>query len=496
MSEVVERAIGALTTTVNSRMEEIKGQFESGLKTETEARSELNGLMTAMQDDMSTLRNDMESMRKIKLENDSNIIRAENFSAKGAVRPLTPLQAWFGHSFISRDNMEMQDFRNRIESASIAMKSATFEQAENHIAALSAADPNPQGSHKRNWLDKMRAASLADHMNALDTGSTVAGTPYLLAAELWPLIVESATVFPSIPLEPRLQESGRVQTASPFSSANLVAVTGTTDVTAATPTQAIITMDAVQLAIRVQVTESFMEDYAFGDAIQDAIEPTMRRQGYNIDDAILFGDTTAAAADNINMLANTSTSIITKYDGLAKASITATAATYRVVAPTAFLVNTLSDAHKKMGQLYGIPQGDIMAVMPLSAQNDIVLDSKLTAMNLVDGSGNIRVGRVVEVGGIPIVIHDSKILTHTDGKVSSTAAENIKQRGVLFNRLSAKMGFTRSIRTTVREAPAGLYSNVIVHFRMAFRAVNPGTRTGTNPNGAGGAQIGIISITA
>ena len=469
MPQSFDELVQATQDSMNGITEQInaaKEDFGNGLKTEAEHREELNKLVGEIQQEMVDLKENIENNAKERMNTAEGLLRPQ--SGTPGVDRLSPMELQFAmHArYGTSDVAVLEQAQDNIQER------MTIDSVDEHFAALEAADPDHalDITHpRRRTSDALRNAQHAQVINSLTTAS--AGVVEMAGSEMFPLLLAGSTVMAIIPVEPRLAGTGVVATIVPFTAAKLVINRDPTrDLTdtgvgGGTP----VRLNAEEMNVLIKIADSHIQDYSFGDLIQDAVQPTLRRAGYNLDEILLFGDTEATQASNINRIAggDASTDFRTAFDGLAKRSILAGSSDSRNIDASTWNLDTVMQAHSSLGQDYGLPYTDIYMVAPLRQMNALLTVDNVVRIQ-IGAPGEINIGGPVNsLSGIRFLVHDGTLKRDADGKVSNTAANNTHDSAVMFNRNVVIQGFSRPLSTIVRQAPQGMYQNVMIDLRWA-----------------------------
>ena len=460
--ETTQNELSSLSAAINLTNEE----FQNGLKSEAEHREELSKIVEELQNEMLSFKDKMEKESLERRNSLDGFLRPQ--SGIGGVDRLSPMQLMMAMKV--KETLtgagELQEAWNGLNQR------ITEDLVDEHFAALEASDPDhalPITSPRRRFADAMRNAMHGEVMNALPDNS---GVVAMAGAEMFPLLAAGSNVMPIIPVEPRLAGTGQVVCMVPFAHSDLIANRNPTeDITDTTlggggP----VRLNAVEYNLLVKVADSHIQDYSFGDLILDAMAPSLRRAGYNLDEIILFGDTTAAAASNINRIAGggTSTDYRTTFDGLGKTSIPAGSSSERNVDAATFNIESVLRAHGVLGQNYGVPYNDVYVAAPVATLNTLLNMNNVVQLQ-IGGSGEIDIGGPVRsLSGINFLPHDGTLKRDADGKVSNTPANNTHESAIMFNRNACLQGFSRPLSSVTRQAPQGMYQNLILDMRWAF----------------------------
>ena len=221
-----------------------------------------------------------------------------------------------------------------------------------------------------------------------------------------------------------------------------------------------------------------------GDLDEDSLipfVPFLRRQlalaaAHYSDSLVLNGDTTNAATGNINL--NDADPADTKhylaFDGIRKAGLVDNSANSKDAAG-AVTYNLLRGQYARMKHEahlidWGHPTNpnDLIHVADLDTADAIAnLDEVMTVDKFGTGA-TVLTGQQARIGQHPLIASMAMSKTQADGKVSTTAGNNVKGQVVAFNRNGFRVGWRRRIRIeTFREIRAD-QNVIVIYMRLGF----------------------------
>lgn len=473
MPETLEEIRAEITEVVgkaDKRVDEVKKQFEDRLKTSDEAVADLTATITNMSNDVKDLESKLAATAKARTAEDEHLIRAD---MDGVLGTLTPGQLMFGASMVGASNDQQIAFRSRIMSAQAKITEAAAadrDALDGHFDAIlrnSTVAHLPKNAPRRAHLEKTVNKFKADFQNALNSGD--AGTPQMPAAELFDSVQATAQLYFRIPMEPRLAETGRVISASAFPAGRTEFVE---DETAAAVNDDISENTAISLNAKTGIiaspliADSYFEDYAFGSAVDDVMMPTIEAIGPDLDAAIAYGDVATSANFNGSSTgpADSLARAFAGFGGIANSNGTKVDA-----GGNALTIADIADAIGGLGQRFGGRPMDVVFVSNLRNIMDMVASANVLPSSIVSPSGDVSVGRVVNIAGVDLIVSD---LTNTNtGRLASNgrraASGTTASVGIALNVRVMKGGFARPITVTRKELTDRLASRLICHYRWA-----------------------------
>lgn len=199
------------------------------------------------------------------------------------------------------------------------------------------------------------------------------------------------------------------------------------------------------------------------------------------DSLVLNGDTTNAATGNINLddADPADTKHFLAFDGIRHAAIVDNTAN-AVDAAGAVTLALLKGLKGKMLDTtylnaWGHPSNldDLIYVAdPETVDAISMLDSVLT----VDKYGpraSVLTGELAKVLGHPLIASMAMSKTEADGKVSTTATNNVKGQVAAFNRRGFKAGWRRRVKIETERLPATDQTRIVASLRMGFGRYTP-----------------------
>jgi hypothetical protein len=226
-----------------------------------------------------------------------------------------------------------------------------------------------------------------------------------------------------------------------------------------------------------------------GEMEEDAIIafiPFLRRQAaYSVahfsDSVVLNGDTTATATGNINLddAAPAATKHYLAFDGIRHVGLVDNAANGRDAAGllSVALLNgqrgLMIDSANLVDWGHPIDPMDLVHVAdPETADRAALLDEVLTVDKYGQGA-TILNGELARVLGSPLVSSIAQPKTEADGKVSTTAANNIRGQVTTFNRRGFKAGWRRRVQVETERLPASDQTRIVYSMRLGFGRFSP-----------------------
>ena len=450
------------TARADARFEELKAEYKAGDKTLSEANEERDKAITRFNHEVAALNTKMSELAKDKLKGEPGLVRQ---GIKGIRGEYTPLEAYFGAM---------------VTGVEYAPEVVTMEQFDAHLAALEAADytRNFSTRHpKRLHNEMMRRLSRDQHQFALDSSGTAGGTPSIVSAEMYPRIAESAQLYPLIPMDPTAAVSGRITSATPIGATVWEATRDeATDFTMDDGgQQSPVNVVAATVRTRRKITEAYIEDYAFGSALEANLDAIITDLGPQLDALVLFGDTSAATStatagningqgDDVGNSVDNSDKIQRYFDGYVKGKTLANA----VAAATSgtLTIGDLTSAIGSMGQAYGNPT-DLIIASSHASRFSLLDDAKVR----YEGGGRaVEVAIETRLGGIPSVTVD--LLNTGRNAAGRVTASGTRSLAVVLNRRAMKVGFARGPSSAFARMPGQNYSWLSLSVRWLQHLVN------------------------
>ena len=430
--------------TVNKSLEDmnerISGKFDALESKVTDLSAGYDEINRAIDED-----------RKARVEeakNSSGFLRAE--SKNKAVDGLTPAQLLFAREMI--DPNKQRDLYNDITDEIVKLEKISDVERENHYSAVLEANKGSERMLKQGLVME----------RALTTG---AGTPKIPGAEMYPIIASQAMLWPRIPTEPMLETSGQVASIAPFTDQGLsFVVDETTNVTDADNAGASVDLVAKNGRSKATVVaDSYLEDYAFGDAVTDIMEPTLRGIGPRLDAIVAYGD--AEDANNFNGT-DANFAFMREFNGFGNVVNSGSAADGG--GTDSLKLEHIDEVVGAMGVENTTPKTNLVIVSSEKQLLNLSSDAA-TAYMMLDGSDTpVNLRRVGSVYGMPLVPVDYAVSQRdaTTGRVVAVAASN-RSVAIVANLMNIKGGFSRAIGVTSRELPQGNGRRLWVTFRWA-----------------------------
>lgn len=212
------------------------------------------------------------------------------------------------------------------------------------------------------------------------------------------------------------------------------------------------------------------------------------------DSVVLNGDTTNAATGNINLddADPADTKHYLAFDGIRHAALVDnTGNAVDAVGGTTLvglgnLRGLMYDSTRLMDFGHPTNPDDLVYVAdPATADQIALLDEILTLRMNVPGQGALLNGEVARIIGHPIIASAAMSKTEADGKVSTTAGNNVQGQVVAFNRRAFKIGWRRRVKVETERLPATDQNRIVYSLRMGFGRFTPTA----NANAIEGASV-------
>ena len=196
---------------------------------------------------------------------------------------------------------------------------------------------------------------------------------------------------------------------------------------------------------------------------------------FYLDSLVLNGDTTNASTGNINL--DDADPADTKHylalDGIRHLPLVTNVGNEQNTNAAMTAANLLK-LRALMG-VWGTNGAQCAFIMDMQTFASIMgLEQVLTVDKF--GAGNratIRTGQLGSIIGSPIIVSEAMSLTEADGKVSTSAANNIKGQIICVNRTGWLGGYRRTLQLEFERIPATDQSRLVASMRVAF--INWGT---------------------
>lgn len=242
-----------------------------------------------------------------------------------------------------------------------------------------------------------------------------------------------------------------------------------------------VQVDAKKFVIH-QVWSAEMEE----DSIIPFI-PYLRKQaalalGFYTDSLVLNGDNTNAGTGNINLddADPADTKYYLAFDGIRHAALVDNTANGIDVAG-ALTLNTFRDLRTRMKDGtrfvdWGHPNRaeDLVFVAdPDTADRAALLDEVISAKIQNGSNANLLTGQISSILGHPLISTMAQPLTEADGKVSTTANNNVKGQITAFNRNGFVLGWRRRVRVATEQVIASDQMRIVYTFRLGFGRFTP-----------------------
>lgn len=362
-------------------------------------------------------------------------------------------------------------FKQKAEEAFVKLD-INSDNVENHFSALESADLTQRLSDddpRKAFSAKTRSMVFAAVKQAMNTGS--GGTPAIAAAEAFPVIGMGMKLASRVPVEPRLATSGQVTSRAPFGSVEAMYVdTETTDVTGNGATDgAAIPLTAKRYLARSKVGKSYIEDYAFGDAVADIGNELAIDAAKNLDALVAFGDTNAASNIN-NQNGNAGSAGASSFqrgdNGMAKV---VGVANWTDGGGSA----TLDEILAEVGGLgeYSEDLEGLVLVVSSRTRAALMGDTKINPYNLISQGAGVRTGYLENIHGADVVVVNRR---NTDRAASGLVAANgALSLAIVGNMNAMRGGFSgQEFEITNEPQPGQAYNWVVMKFRWAMGFAN------------------------
>lgn len=241
--------------------------------------------------------------------------------------------------------------------------------------------------------------------------------------------------------------------------------------------------------VQVDARKFVMHQMWSGEMEEDSLIPYVpflraqasRSLAHHSDSLVTNGDTTNAATGNINLddADPADTKHYLAFDGIRHAGLVDNTANSKDVAGAI----TLNEFRKQRGRMlsatykhdWGHPldQMDLVHIAdPETADAIAFLDEVLTVDKFGPGA-TILNGQQARVLGNPLIASIDVSKTEADGKVSTTANNNIKGQVVSFNRKGCVVGNRRSVMVETERLPATDQTRIVYSLRAGFGRFTP-----------------------
>lgn len=199
------------------------------------------------------------------------------------------------------------------------------------------------------------------------------------------------------------------------------------------------------------------------------------------DAVVLNGDTTNAATGNINLddADPADTKYYLAFDGMRKVGLVDNTANKLdeggslELASIAALKGLMMDRTNLIDWGHPVRSSDLIYVCdPQTADKLVQLDQVVTVDKFGPQAG-VLTGQIGNILGSPVISTMAMGLTEADGKISTTAANNIKGQLLAFNRNAFKVGLKRNITIELERMPGMQQSRLVASFRLGLGRYSP-----------------------
>jgi hypothetical protein len=225
-----------------------------------------------------------------------------------------------------------------------------------------------------------------------------------------------------------------------------------------------------------------------GELEEDSIIPFipfLRRQqqlsmGYYSDSLVLNGDTTNASTGNINLddADPDDTKHYLAMDGIRHAGLVDNTGNSKDLA-AGISLTALRDAKGRMIDAtnkvdWGHPNNpdDLVYVADPETADRIALLDEVIKYKQLQGQPLLN-GEVARAIGHPVISSIAVSKTEADGKVSTTAGNNIKGQAVTFNRRAFKAGWRRRVKVESERLAASDQTRIVLSMRLGLGRFTP-----------------------
>lgn len=199
------------------------------------------------------------------------------------------------------------------------------------------------------------------------------------------------------------------------------------------------------------------------------------------DAVLLNGDTTNAATGNIN--SDDADPADTKYylafDGLRHVGLVDNTANGSNAGGAVSLALLSGLKGKMLDAAYAIDWGhparssDLIYVCDPQTADAIALLDQVVTVDKFGPQATVLTGQVGAILGSPVISTVAMGLTEADGKISATAANNVKGQVVAFNRNAFKVGMRRNVAIELERMPGMQQARLVASFRLGFGRYSP-----------------------
>ena len=242
--------------------------------------------------------------------------------------------------------------------------------------------------------------------------------------------------------------------------------------------------------VQVDAKKFVMHQMWSGEMEEDSIipfVPFLRTQAakslaFYSDSLVINGDTTNAGTGNINLddADPADTKHYLAFDGIRHAALVDNSGNAADVAG-AITLNVLRDQRglmlddtRKVDWGHPNDSNDLVYVADVQTADRIaLLDEVIAAKQMQGASANLLNGQVASILGHPVISSMAVSKTEADGKVSTTANQNVKGQVVTFNRRGYKVGWRRRVKVETERLPATDQTRIVYSLRMGFGRFTP-----------------------
>jgi len=241
--------------------------------------------------------------------------------------------------------------------------------------------------------------------------------------------------------------------------------------------------------VQVDAKKFLIHQMWSGEMEEDSIIPFipfLRRQAaasiaHYSDSLVLNGDNTNAATGNINLddADPADTKHYLAFDGIRHASLVDNTGN----ANDAGGGVSLSALHMLRGDMidttrfvdWGHPAdaNDLVYVSDPETADRIALLDELLTVDKYGPQATVLTGEVAKIARHPLVVSMAMSKTEADGKVSTTANNNVKGQVVAFNRRGFKTGWRRRVQVETERLPATDQTRLVYSLRLGFGRFTP-----------------------
>lgn len=242
---------------------------------------------------------------------------------------------------------------------------------------------------------------------------------------------------------------------------------------------------------RVTVTAKkfVMHQMWSGEMEEDSIipfVPFLRRQqglglGFYSDSLVLNGDTTDAATGNINLddADPDATKHYLAFDGLRHVGIVDNTANQKDLAGSITYAALVAAKGRMIDATYKVDWGhpndpnDLIYSSDQETADKIALLDEVITVDKMGAQATVLTGQQARIGQNPLVPSMAISKTEADGKVSTTAGNNIKGQVVTFNRRAVKAGWRRRVQVETERIPATDQTRIVSSLRLGLGRFTP-----------------------